>query len=64
MSDNRLTIKQVGYTYVFQVAQLLRQDGVEKIREDIRQQLKEGCAILPAGVTLVSVEQHLETFVE
>lgn len=64
MSDNRLTIKQVGYTYVFQVAQLLRQDGVEKIREDIRQQLKEGCVILPAGVTLVSVEPHLETFVE
>ena len=64
MKDNRITIKQVGYTYVFQVAQLLRPEGVEKIREDIRQQLKEGCVVLPANVRLASIQPHLEAFTE
>lgn len=64
MKDNKITIKQVGYTYVFQVAPLLAADRLQEIRDDIRQQLKEGCVILPAGVSLLSVEPRLETFIE
>ena len=64
MKDNRLIIKQVGYTYVFQVEQVLTKDMFQEIRNDIRKQLKEGYVLLPANVKLVSVEPHLETFIE
>lgn len=64
MNDKKITIKQVGYTYVFQVDTVLRKEDILKIHDTIRQQLKEGCVILPAGIRLVSVEPHLEAFVE
>ena len=66
MKDNRqtITIKQVGYTYVFRVMPMLCQGDMERVREDLRQQLREGCVVLPAGITLESVEPRLETFIE
>lgn len=64
MSDNRLTIKQVGYTYVFQVDTVLKQQQLQELRQQIRQQLKEGCVVLPAYVRLVSAQPHLEAFTE
>lgn len=63
MNSNKITIKQVGYTYVFRVVPMSR-ETVEELRDNIRQQLKEGLVVLPAYVTLESVEPHLETFIE
>lgn len=42
MKDNKITIKQVGYTYVFQVETMLRPQHLEELRQQLRTQLKEG----------------------
>lgn len=62
MKDNKITIKQVGYTYVFQVETMLRPQHLEELRQQLRTQLKEGCVVLPANVRLASIQPHLETF--
>lgn len=62
MKDNKITIKQVGYTYVFQVETMLRPQHLEELRQQLRTQLKEGCVVLPANVRLASIQPHLEAF--
>lgn len=62
MKDNKITIKQVGYTYVFQVETMLRPQHLEELRQKLRTQLKEGCVVLPANVRLASVQPRLEAF--
>ncbi len=62
MKDNKITIKQVGYTYVFQVETILRPQHLEELRQQLRTQLKEGCVVLPANVRLASIQPHLEAF--
>lgn len=60
--SNKITIEQARYTYVFQVYAVMREEDMKKLREKIRQQLEEGCVLLPTYVNLVSVEKRLETF--
>lgn len=62
MKDNKITIKQVGYTYVFQVETMLRPQHLEELRQQLRTQLKEGCVVLPVNVRLASIQPHLEAF--
>lgn len=64
MKDNRITIKQVGHTYVFQVDTLLKPQDLQELRQKIQRQLQEGCVVLPAHVRLVSAQPHLEAFAE
>lgn len=63
-NDNKVVIKQVGYTYIFQISTMISPKEQERIREEIIQQMKEGIVFLLPAVKLISVEPHLETFIE
>ena len=64
MKDNKITIKQVGYTYVFQVETMLKPEQLHDLRQQLQTQIKEGCVVLPAYVRLASVQPHLEALTE
>ena len=63
-NDNRVVIKQVGYTYIFQISTMIHPEEQERMRQEIIKQMKEGIVFLNAAVKLISVEPRLETFVE
>ena len=60
MKDNKITIEQVGYTYVFQVENITTKQYEEELRKQLQKELEEGCVVLPANVTMVSVEPRLK----
>lgn len=62
--ESKVVINQVGYTYIFQIANIMRKEEQDKIRERIKEQLKEGVVFIDGAVKLVSVEPRLETFLE
>ena len=62
--NNKVVIKQVGYTYIFQVSNLINPEEQKRIQEELKRQLKEGVVFIDGAVKLVSIEPHLETFVE
>ena len=64
MKENKIVIKQVGYTYIFALNAMVPDHEVERIHSVIKQQLKEGCVVLPATIKLLSVEPHLEHVLE
>lgn len=55
MKDNRrqITITDKGRTYIFQVNILLKPCHMEQLRNQLKQQIQEGCVLLPPGVDLV-----------
>ena len=55
MKDNnrRIVITDKDNTYIFQVNILLRPDDIEKIRRQLKQQIQEGCVLLPPYLELV-----------
>ena len=55
----RIVIKDKDRTYIFRVNMLLKPSDMELIRNQLKQQIKEGCVVLPAGVELVDVEARL-----
>ena len=58
MSDNKvITIKDKDKVYVFRLNILLRQEDIEKIRIHLKQQIEEGCVVLPAFLELINVEE-------
>lgn len=64
MNDNKITIEQTGYTYIFQATVLLCSEDEQKLRNTINQQITEGCVLLPAYVKLVSVKPRLEALLQ
>ena len=52
--NNRcITITDKGRTYIFQVNMLLKPSHMEKIRNQLKQQIQEGCVLLPPDIDLV-----------
>lgn len=56
MNDNerRITITDKGRTYIFQVNIMLRPDHLEEIRRQLKQQIQEGCVLLPPYLELIN----------
>lgn len=55
MKDNNreIFITDKGRTYIFRVNTLLRPNDLERIREQLKQQIQEGCVLLPTYLELV-----------
>lgn len=55
MKDNkrRITITDKGRTYIFQVNALLKPSDMEKVRSQLKQQIQEGCVLLPPYLELI-----------
>ena len=55
MKDNnrRIEITDKDRVYIFQVNILLRPDDLERVRRQLKQQIQEGCVLLPPYLELV-----------
>ena len=55
MKDNnrRIVITDKDHTYIFQVNILLKPSHMEQIRNQLKQQIQEGCVLLPLSIDLV-----------
>ena len=62
--NKKITIKQVGYTYIFKIDVMIEDEEVERLHEQLKRSLKEGCVVLPTGVNLISVTPRLEFVLE
>lgn len=52
-NNRRIVITDEGHTYIFRVNVLLRPDHLEEIRRQLKQQIQEGCVLLPTYLELV-----------
>ena len=55
MKDNnkRIIITDKDKVYIFRVDILLRPDDLESVRRHLKQQIQEGCVLLPPWLELV-----------
>ena len=54
MKDNKITIKDKGKVYIFQVETMLKTEDMQKIREHLQKQITEGCVLLPPYIRLLN----------
>ena len=54
MKDNKITIKDKGKVYIFQVETMLKTEDMQKIREHLQKQITEGCVLLPPYIKLLN----------
>lgn len=57
MKDNRIIIKDRRKVYIFQVNTMLKEDGMKGLRQQLKEQIKEGCVLLPPYVNLLQEPQ-------
>ena len=53
MKDNRIIINDRRKVYIFQVQTLIRPDDMQRIRQQLKKQIQEGCVSLPAYINLL-----------
>lgn len=53
MKDNRIIINNRRKVYIFQVQTLIRPDDMQRIRQQLKKQIQEGCVLLPAYINLL-----------
>lgn len=53
MKDNRIIINDRRKVYIFQVQTLIRPDDMQRIRQQLKKQIQEGCVLLPAYINLL-----------
>lgn len=52
-NDRRIVITDKGRTYIFKLNVLLKPEHVKQVRNDLKQQIQEGCVLLPTYLELV-----------
>ncbi len=59
----QLEVIQTGYTYIFQISNLMRREDREEEEQRIKKELAAGVLILDARASLVDVKPRLKTVV-
>lgn len=53
MKDNKITITEKDKVYIFQVDTVLKAEDMQHIRQQLKEQIEEGCVLLPWYVKLL-----------
>lgn len=53
MKDNKITITEKDKVYIFQVDTVLKAEDMQRIRQQLKEQIEEGCVLLPGYVKLI-----------
>lgn len=56
MQDNKtIIVNEKRRVYVFKVNMLLKPQDIYRLRENLKEQIRSGLLVLPAGVDLINV---------
>ena len=53
MKDNKITIMEKDKVYIFQVETALKAEDMQRLRQQLKEQIEEGCVLLPGYVKLL-----------
>lgn len=59
-----ITIQQTGYTYIFQIAAIVREEDRQREEDRIRQGIQDGILVIDNRVRLISVEPQIKALVQ
>ncbi len=54
MKNNIIIINDRRKVYIFQVNVLLKQEDMQRVRQQLKKQIQEGCVVLMPYISLVS----------